>query len=317
LLWAPTQGLPKEPHTLGELDDRNGPVKPAAFTYAAPTTLRDALDLLSEHADDDTRLLAGGQSLVPVMNLRLSQPDFVIDLRRVTEIARIVVNADSVSIGAMVRMSQAEASEDVARVAPMLRQALRHVAHRTIRNSSTVGGSVAHADPAAELPAVMLALEAEILVTGPGGERAIPADDFFVGPFTTRLSADEILTGVRITHRPGGQSFAEFARTNGSFALVGVGVDLSLSAGRVDRVGIAMSGVGSTPVRARAAEQVLLGALPDDETVGRAAQAAGEEIRPVSDVHGSSQARRETTNAYVRRGIEAALQACSDTEGQA
>lgn len=292
-------------------------MKPAAFAYAAPATLRGALDLLSEHADDDTRLLAGGQSLVPLMNFRLSQPGFVIDLRRVTELGSIVVDADSVSIGAMVRMSQAEASDDVARVAPMMRQALRHVAHRTIRNNATVGGSVAHADPAAELPAVMLALKAEILVTGPGGERAIPADDFFVGPFTTSLSADEILTGVRITHRPGGQSFAEFARTHGSFALVGVGVDLSLSAGRVDRVAIALSGVGSTPVRARAAEQVLLGALPDDETVGRAAQAASKEIQPAPDVHGSSQARREITQAYVRRGIEAALQACSETAGQA
>ncbi|MDQ2756370.1 MAG: xanthine dehydrogenase family protein subunit M [Actinomycetota bacterium] len=291
-------------------------MKPAAFTYAAPTTLSEALDLLAEHADDDTRLLAGGQSLVPLMNFRLSQPDVVIDLRRVTEIARIDVDSDSVSIGAMVRMSQAEASDDVARVAPMMRQALRHVAHRSIRNSGTVGGSVAHADPAAELPAVMLALGAQILVTGPGGERAIPAGDFFVGPFTTSLSADEILTGVRITRRPGGQSFGEFARTHGSFALVGAGVDLSLSEGRVDRIAIALSGVGSTPVRAWVAEGILLGALPDDETVGRAATAASEEIRPAPDVHGSSQARREITHAYVQRGIEAALQACSAKEGQ-
>lgn len=292
-------------------------MKPAAFAYAAPTTLRDALDLLTKHADGDTRLLAGGQSLVPMMNFRLSQPDVVIDLRRVAELGHIVVDGDSVSIGAMVRMSEAEASDDVARVAPMMPLALRHVAHRSIRNSSTIGGSVAHADPAAELPAVMLALEAEILVTGPGGERAIAAGDFFVGPFTTSLSADELLTGVRITRRPGGQSFVEFARTHGSFALVGVGVDLSLSAGRVDRVAIALSGVGSTPVRARAAEQVLQGALPDDETVARAAQTASEEIRPAPDVHGSSQARREITQAYVRRGIEAALQTCSETEGRA
>lgn len=292
-------------------------MKPAAFAYSAPTTLRDALDLLTKHADGDTRLLAGGQSLVPMMNFRLSQPDVVIDLRRVAELGHIVVDGDSVLIGAMVRMSEAEASGDVARVAPMMRLALQHVAHRSIRNSSTVGGSVAHADPAAELPAVMLALEAEILVTGPGGERAIAAGDFFVGPFATSLSADELLTGVRITRRPGGQSFVEFARTHGSFALVGVGVDLSLAAGRVDRVAIALSGVGSTPVRARAAEQVLQGAPPDDETVARAAQTASEEIRPAPDVHASSQARREITRAYVRRGIEAALQTYSETEGQA
>ncbi len=292
-------------------------MKPAAFSYAAPSTLGEALDLLAEHPDDDTRLLAGGQSLVPLMNFRLSQPDFVIDLRRVAELGRITVEGESVTIGAMVRMSDAEASDDVVRMAPMMRQALRHVAHQTIRNSATVGGSVAHADPAAELPTVMVALEAEILVAGPGGERVIAADDFFVGPFTTGLSADEILTGVRITRRPGGQSFAEFARTHGSFALVGVGVALSLAAGRMERVSIALSGVGSTPVRARAAEQVLQGALPDEEMLGRAAQAAGEEIQPAPDVHGSPQARREITQTYVRRGLEAALQACSEAEGQA
>ena len=291
-------------------------MKPAAFSYEAPTSLGAALDLLAEHADDDTRLLAGGQSLVPLMNFRLSQPDVVIDLRRVAELDQIVVDGDSVSIGAMVRMSQAEASEDVDRVAPMIRMALRQVAHRSIRNSATVGGSVAHADPAAELPAVMLALEAEILATGPGGERVIAAKDFFEGPFTTTLSADEILTGVRLTRRPGGHSFVEFARTHGSFAIVGVGVDLAVTEGRVDRVAIALSGVGGTPVRARAAEEVLTGAVLDDEVITRSARAASEEISPAPDVHGSAQARREIAHEYVRRGIEAAHQAGSHTEGQ-
>ncbi len=283
-------------------------MKPAAFEYAAPDTITGVLDLLTQHAEEDVRVLAGGQSLVPIMNFRLSQPDFVVDLRRVEELTRIETDGETLTVGAMVRMTDAEHSPEVARLAPMMREALQQVAHPPIRHSGTVGGSVAHADPAAELPAVMLALEAEIVAVGPGGERSIAAADFFQGPFTTALSPDEILAYVRVRHRAGGQSFVEFARTQGSFALVGVGVDLAVSDGTVDRVAIALSGVGGTPVRVPGAEQVLRGAQPDEATVQRAAATAAAEINPTQDLHGSPAARREITDSYVRRGIYRALE---------
>jgi carbon-monoxide dehydrogenase medium subunit len=208
-------------------------VKPPIFQYSSPTTVPDAVALLVEHADDDARVLAGGQSLVPLMNFRLAHPGFLVDLRRVAGLDAIRMDGDVLVIGAMVRQAAAERSAEVAMAAPLLAEALGHVAHPPIRNSGTVVGSIAHADPAAELPAVALAMDAEMTAVGPRGERRIPAADFFHGPFTTALDSDEILTEVRFPGFPGGHAFVEFSRTHGNFAVVGVAALVAVTDGRV------------------------------------------------------------------------------------
>ncbi len=282
-------------------------MKPPPFRYCAPGTVAQALEELVSHAEEEARVLAGGQSLVPLMNFRLAQPGYLVDLRRIDELARIVLDGDVLSVGAMVRMSAAERSAELNFAAPMLSEALTYVAHPTIRNSGTIGGSIAHADPSAELPAVVLALNAELVVAGPTGRRTIAATDFFTGPFSTALAPDEILCEIRIPHRTGGQSFVEFARTHGSFPLVGVATAIDLVDAEVVHVSIAVAGVAATPVRAEAAERVLLGATPDDITIRAAADAAATALAPSGDIHASSQTRIDMARSYVRRGIELAL----------
>ncbi|XVQ16147.1 FAD binding domain-containing protein [Spirillospora sp. CA-255316] len=273
----------------------------------APTTVTDVVRELAAHEDEDPRVLAGGQSLVPLMNFRLAHPGYIVDLRRVGELSHIKVDGEVLAIGAMVRQSTAEHSPEVAAFAPMLAEALGHVAHPPIRNSGTVGGSIAHADPSAELPAVVVALDADLVATGPAGSRSIPAGEFFHGPFTTALQPCEILTEVRITRRGGRQAFIEFTRTHGSFALVGVGVSIELSGDAVSAVSIGLSGVAPTPVRAPVAERVLLGAVPDGATVRAAADAAAAALSPAGDLHGSTRSRVDIARSYVRRGIDLAL----------
>ncbi|MCX6467122.1 MAG: xanthine dehydrogenase family protein subunit M [Pseudonocardiales bacterium] len=287
-------------------------MKPPPFHYAAPTSVAEAVALLGAHADDDARVLAGGQSLVPLMNFRLAQPGWLVDLRRIDELGHIRTDGDTLVIGAMVRQSEAEHSPEVAVVAPLLAEALGYVAHAPIRNSGTVGGSIAHADPAAELPAVALALDAELVVAGPRGTRRIAADAFFRGPFSTALEADEILTEVRVPRRAGGHAFVEFTRTHGTFALVGVAAVVELDGDTVTRASVALSGVGPTPVRAAAAEQALTGTAPDADTVRAAADAAAADLSPAGDVHGSSETRTDIARSTLRRGIALALQRAQD-----
>jgi carbon-monoxide dehydrogenase medium subunit len=285
-------------------------VKPPPFHYAAPTSVAEAVELLAAHADDEARVLAGGQSLVPLMNFRLAQPTHLIDLRRIEELTRIRTEGDTLVIGAMVRQSDAEHAPEVALVAPLLAEALGYVAHTPIRNSGTVGGSIAHADPAAELPAVALALDAELVVTGPQGPRTVAAADFFRGPFSTAVDVGEILTEVRIPRRPGGHAFVEFARTHGNFALVGVAAVIELDGATVARASIALSGVAPTPVRATAAEQTLTGTAADAAAISAAAHA--DVLSPAGDVHGGVETRTDIARSYLRRGIELALQRAQD-----
>jgi aerobic carbon-monoxide dehydrogenase medium subunit len=283
-------------------------MKPPAFDYAAPTEVAEVLDLLTARADDDPRVIAGGQSLVPLMNFRLAQPGVLIDLQHVRGLSDIHRTDDELVIGAMVRQSAAEESADVQAAAPLLVEALGHVAHLPIRNSGTVGGSIAHADPSAELPAAVLALDATLTAAGPGGERRIPAAEFFQGPFATALAPDEILTEVRIPHRPGAHAFVEFARTHGSFAVVAVAVDLAVDdGGTVTRAAVALSGVGPTAVRATAAEEALVGTVPDAESIASAVAAAVAGLSPAGDVHGSSETKVDAARSCLRRGIELAL----------
>ena len=287
-------------------------MKPPAFRYAAPTSVGEVLDLLAANADDDPRVLAGGQSLIPMMNFRLAQPGFLVDLRLVEELTALRTEGDVLVIGAMVRQIAVERSPEVALAAPLLAEALGYVAHPPIRNSGTVGGSLAHADPSAELPAVALALDAELVAAGPGGTRTIPAAEFFRGPFTTALEPGEILTEVRIPRREGGHAFVEFARTHGNFALVGVAAVIELDKDMVARASIALSGVASTPVRAVAAERTLAGTSADAAAIEAAVDAAACELSPAGDLHGSTETRTDIARSYLRRGIKLALSRAQD-----
>lgn len=288
-------------------------MKPAAFDYAAPTRVAEVIELLTTHVDVEARVIAGGQSLVPLMNFRLAQPGFLIDLQHVIGLSDIRLTDDELVIGAMVRQSAAEESPEVLAAAPLLTEAISHVAHLPIRNSGTVGGSIAHADPSAELPTAVTALDATMMATGPDGERRIPADQFFRGPFRTDLGPDEILTAVRIPRREGAHAFVEYARVHGSFAVVGVAVDLAVAPdGVVTRASIALCGVGPSPMRAEATEQALIGTAPDAESIRSAVAATVAVLSPTGDVHGSSETKVDLARSYLRRGIALALKRAAD-----
>jgi carbon-monoxide dehydrogenase medium subunit len=287
-------------------------VKPPPFHYASPTSVSDAVTLLVEHADEEPRVLAGGQSLVPLMNFRLAQPGYLVDLRRVAGLDTIRHDGEVLVIGAMVRQATAERSPEVALGAPLLAEALHYVAHLPIRNSGTVVGSIAHADPAAELPAVALAMDAEMTAVGPQGERRIPAAEFFQGPFTTSLGADEILTAVRLPHVRGGHAFVEFARTHGNFALVGVAALIGVENGRISSAALALSGVAPTPIRLHAAEQALVGAAPEGAAISAAVDVGTAGLHPAGDLQAGTTTRIDIARAYLRRGIERALDRALD-----
>ncbi|MGY1591702.1 FAD binding domain-containing protein [Geodermatophilus sp. SYSU D00708] len=287
-------------------------MKPPPFTYSVPTTVSDAVALLVEHAEEEPRVLAGGQSLVPLMNFRLAHPGHLVDLRRVAGLDTLRLDGEDLVVGAMVRQATAERSPEVALAVPMLAEALGHVAHPPVRHSGTVVGSIAHADPAAELPAVALALDAEMTAVGPQGERRIPAAEFFQGPFTTALAADEILTEVRFPTSPGGHAFVEFARTHGNFAVVGVAALVAVADRRVTRAALAASGVAPTPVRLTAAEAALVGTAGDEAAVEAAVDAGTSGLDPAGDVHASAATRIDVARACLREGIRRALDRARD-----
>jgi carbon-monoxide dehydrogenase medium subunit len=284
-------------------------MKPPPFAYAAPSTLEEALGLLTEHAEAEPRVLAGGQSLIPLMNFRLAKPGYLVDLRNVAGLSGIRRDGDVLVVGAMTRLAEVERSTEVAVAAPLVTEAVGLVAHAPVRNSGTVGGSLAHADPAAELPAVALALDAELVAAGPGGTRVIPAAEFFTGPYSTALAPDEILTEIRLPVWPGGHAFTEFSRVHANFAVVAVAalVELAGDGDRIGRAALALAGVAPTPVRATAAERALAGAPADAGTIRAAAAAAAADLSPAGDLHASQQTRRDLARTYLRRGIELAV----------
>ncbi len=282
-------------------------MKPPPFSYAAPTTLAEAVGLLTEHAEAEPRVLAGGQSLIPLMNFRLAKPGYLIDLRNVAGLSGIRREGDVLVIGAMTRMSELERSHEVAVAAPLLAEAVGLVAHAPVRNSGTIGGSLAHADPAAELPAVALASDAELVAAGPAGSRRIPAAEFLRGPFSTDLASDEILTEVRLPVWPGGHAFVEFSRIHANFAVVGVAALVDLDGGRIGRAALALTGVAPTAIRATAAERVLAGTAGTAADAAAAAEAAVEGLAPAGDLHASPQTRIALARSYLRRGIELAV----------
>lgn len=282
-------------------------MKPAPFEMHLPTSVSEVVALLDEHGDA-AKPIAGGQSLVPMMSLRLASFEHLIDLNGVSELNQVSVHGDSLRIGAMVRQSTAEHDPQVVKSAPLVAKAIPHIGHFQIRNRGTVGGSIAHADPSSELPAVALALDATIEAVGPNGSREIAAKDFFVSTWETSLVDGEILTGVRFPIWSGKCGFVveEVARRHGDFALVGVAAAVQVDGSKVTKAAIALFGVGGTPVRASEAEQALIagGATADLDAVGKL---AAMNLAPSDDVHASGDYRKSVAATIVARAIAKAL----------
>jgi aerobic carbon-monoxide dehydrogenase medium subunit len=275
--------------------------------YEAPTAVPEAVELLAEHADEAS-VLAGGQSLIPLLALRLARPAVLIDINGIDELSGVSATDGWVAIGAMTRECVAEESEALASTVPLLTAALPLIGHEAIRSRGTIGGSLAHADPAAELPAVARALDAEFVVRGPSGERVIPAAEWFEGYLTTSRRPDELLVEVRFpaAGRGTGTSFQEVARRHGDFAIVGLAASLTLSEGVISDARLAFAGMSDVPVRAVDAEAVLVGEVPSAELFDEAAGRATDGVDPPADLHGSSDYRKKVAAALVRRGLRAA-----------
>ena len=283
-------------------------MKPAPFKYLRPRSLEEALALVAEHGSD-AKPLAGGQSLIPAMNFRLATPAVLVDLNMIDELAYIAIDGD-LRIGAMTRQRAVERSPLVARLAPLLAEAMPSIAHPAIRNRGTIGGSLAHADPAAELPAVMLALDATMVVRTAARHRSIAAAEFFTGLFATAMEPGELLTEIRIpagTERSG-FAFGEISRRHGDFALAGVAASVSLDEkGRCADARIALLSVADRAVLAVAARGALRGELPTDQVARVAATAAADEIDPPGDIHASAKYRRQLVSVLTRRVLETAF----------
>jgi len=275
--------------------------------YEAPTTVAEAVGLLATR-DDDASVLAGGQSLIPLMALRLARPAVLIDINRLDELSGVSVTDGRVAVGAVTREYEAEESATIAAAVPLLAAALPLIGHEAIRSRGTIGGSLAHADPAAELPAVALALDAEFVVRSRAGERVIPAAEWFEGYLATSRRPDELLVEVRFpAAAPGtGVAFQEVARRHGDFAIVGLAAALTLAGGVISDARLAFAGVADVPVRAAVAEALLAGASPSAELFEEAARQATDGIDPPADLNGSSEYRKKVAATLVRRGLQAA-----------
>jgi carbon-monoxide dehydrogenase medium subunit len=285
-------------------------MKPAAFEYFQPETIDEALALLSEHGSD-AKPLAGGQSLIPAMNFRLASPAVLVDLNALDSLAYIDQGA-TLRLGAMTRQRSIERSETVKTHAPLLAEAMPFVAHAAIRNRGTIGGSLAHADPAAELPAVMLALDARFELQSSAGSRTIAANDFFVGLFATAIQPGEVLTHIELASPlpDTGYAFLEISRRHGDFALVGVATAVTLTADkRCAGARIALLSVGDRPMLAERGSAVLKGELPTADAIAAAAEtAAREDIDPPSDIHASAKYRRQLATVLTRRALTRAFE---------
>jgi len=286
-------------------------MKPSRFRYFLARSVDEAAQLLAEQGEE-ARVLAGGQSLMPLMNLRLARPSVLIDLNEISSLAYVRPWDGGLALGAMTRDADLERDALSAERLPLLIEATRHVGHPAIRNRSTVGGSVAHADPAAELPAVMLALDAEMEVRGASGSRTIAAREFFRGPFQTSMQHGEILTEVRVPGLPSrsGSAFMEFARREGDYALVGVAAVVALDEdGSIASARLGLCSVGQTPVRASAAEALLKGKRPEREAWRVAAEAVIDALNePPSDIHGSADYRRHLAGVMTQRALALAAE---------
>jgi len=282
-------------------------MKAAAFDYVKPATIEQVFALLQEHGDE-ARVMAGGQTLLATLNMRLSEPSVLIDITGLDALRGIAVQGQHLRIGALATHTEIESSPLVARHAPLLAQAAPHIAHRAIRNSGTWGGSIAHADPAAEWPACLLALGGTVVVRGPAGERRIAADDFFLGLYTTALRAGEVLIAGEIPlARPDHWcGFSELARRRGDYAIVGLAACARRAGTALQDVRIVMMGVGPTPMRARQTEALLDGRTPDAATIEQALACLRREIDPLPDLTHTPQTKRHLAGVLLGRLFAAA-----------
>jgi aerobic carbon-monoxide dehydrogenase medium subunit len=282
-------------------------MKPAPFEYLRPTDLEGVLTALAA-GGEATKILAGGQSLVPMMNLRVVAPKQLVDINRIPGLDRIAVEGDRLVIGALARHTDVMASPNVRRHAPLVAAAYRHVAHRPIRNRGTIGGNLAHADPASELPAVMLALDAEMALRSRNGERLVAAGQFFLGTFETAAHADELLTSIHIPLAAGSRhwGFEEVSQRQGDFALVAVAATFAVEDGRCASPHLAYAGVADRAVRMAAAEAALDGQSPEDSLFEQVAAKAAEAVNPPEDIHADAAYRRDFVRVLTRRALSAA-----------
>jgi aerobic carbon-monoxide dehydrogenase medium subunit len=279
-------------------------VKPAPFVYAKARSLDHAIELMTKDAES-TKVLAGGQSLIATLNMRLSTPTLLVDINGLSTLKGISRTDGYLELGALVRQREAERSPDIARYAPLLAKALPHIAYPAIRNRGTIGGSIAYADPAAELPACLLALNGEVDIAGPAGRRTVKSDDFFKGLFETALTPCDVLTAIKLpVATPDSRiGFGELARRHGDYALVGLAASARKDSYVLRDVRLAFFGVGATPMRARKAEAQIEGRALDQDRIDAAAAALADDLDPASDVHASSAAKKHLAAVLLKRVV--------------
>jgi aerobic carbon-monoxide dehydrogenase medium subunit len=282
-------------------------MKASAFSYARATSVSNALELLATHGDG-AKLLSGGQSLMPAMNLRLISPELIVDISEIAELRGIAISGDVLHIGALTRHVDLARSPEIAAHAPLLTEAIAHVAHPAIRNKGTIGGSLAHADPASELPACMLALNATIVIRGSAGERRMAAGDFFTGIYETALSAQEVLVAVELPVAPKNSAhfFCEFARRHGDYGIVGLAAQAIVAGDILTDLRLAFFAVSDRPILAKAATK-LLNVAVTSEVLSEASKALGEELDPQEDQQASASMRRHLAKVLLARCAAALL----------
>ena len=286
---------------------------PAQFDYEAPATLNEAIALLAARSDE-AKILAGGHSLIPAMKLRLAQPQLLVDIGRIRDLSYILEEGGQVRIGAMTTHYQIESSKRLKQLCPLLPECAASIGDVQVRNKGTIGGSLAHSDPAGDWPAAIIALRAELVAVGTNGERVIKADDFFVDLLTTALEPGEILREIRITAPQGrfGQAYRKVHHPASGFAVVGIAVTLNLGAdGSCASAGVGITGVASKAYRAGAVEDALKGKQPDEETIAAAASHATDGIDANSDLYASAEYRRHLAQVHTRRAIANAVSRAS------
>ena len=284
-------------------------MKPPAFEYLAAASVEEAIAALAAH-DGDAKVIAGGQSLVPMLNFRLLEPALLVDINKVPGLNFIEPDGDGLRIGALTRHHALETSDLVRARFPVLSHAMSHVAHLAIRNRGTIGGSLSHADPAAELPMMAVLLNATIVIAGSSEGRELTAADFFEGALTTGLADDELVTEIRFPALPArtGWGFEEFAQRSGDFAMAAAAATISLSGSKAGEVRLALMGVGEIPLRVEAAEAALSGTSLECSDIDTAVAAVDDVIDPMSDVHASADYRRHLAKALTRRVLVQAWQ---------
>ncbi len=279
------------------------------FEYACPATLDEAIALLASR-DGDAKAISGGQSLMPILAFRLASPSLLVDLKKLKGLDQIKIDASGITLGAKVSWRQIEDDKRLATAHPLLQEMISHVAHYQIRNRGTVGGSIAHADPAAEMPGFSVTCDAKIVVKGSSGERIIPAGEFFEGPLMTVLEADELITEIRLPPWPAARRWGmlEFARRRGDFAMGGVAVFYDLDAqGRAVDAHVGVIGAGSIPHRVPGAEAAINGTTVDETAILAAAKAAAAGVEPLTDIHASAAYRRNLISVLLERALRAAV----------